>query len=897
MNRSIPFLSILIFLAILAKIGNTQVINQKYVNKLNAFIPDFLVNEDTGHGSQNHSSVALDDSGNFVIVWEEKRNGANNDMYAQRFLKDGTPVGSDFKVNDGGLESEQNNPEISMDGIGNFVIVWQSGGKIFIQRYLYDGTKAGKNLIVNEFSGNHPQVAVDSSGVFIVIWRDYRNSNTEPDIYGQAYSEDGIAINNNFKINDDEGIANPDLAANSKGEFIAVWQYLGDGGLYIQKLSREGNLNGPNINIKITGVFRFPRIAMDNNGDFIVAWTDSYDLYARRFFRDGSPLKRDFKVNTQKNSSFSPQYAISIDNYGRFVIVWMVKANIYGQAYNKYGVGILGNFKINQDEGNATQSQPAIPQKNFGSFIVSWTDYRNIQDIYVQQFSNDVFVQALGDNFNVNKNQGTLSQNKPEIAVDGSGNFIITWLDYRLDKNFDIYLQRFTETGSPLDGAFLVTDNSTNVISPQGHDVAMDKKGNFVITWQHEEDGRNEIYARFFTFDGALNKTYFKVNDDIGDYNHWQSVVNFFPDGRFVIVWTDTREGHQEIYGQIYDSKALPIGDNFKISNIDSTNLLNQISSLQLNNCGNISIVGSDQPAMAINEDGDFVVVWRDYRHAYYDFCTLVNIVIYARVFSNEAVPLGNEIQITNASNDNHLNPSVTFKDSIIIVSWFNKSGWGVVLQRFNKEGISLEDSIRFIEEKPNFDSYRSLPLSTNDAGDFVIAWATRNNDVYAQRFSSQGILIGGNFRITNTSTGYQDYPDIVLFNNKIYNTWIDNRAGESGFDIWANILDWDIPVTVRDKHLNQAGSYSLDQNYPNPFNPTTVISYLLSTVSDVELKIYNQLGQEVRTMVHERKPVGAHQIEWDGRDHAGNQVASGVYLYRLKAGSFVQSRKMVFLR
>ena len=891
MNKSIPFLSILIFLPILATIGNTQFINQR----LNAFVPDFQVNEDTGTGPQNSSSVALDDSGNFVIVWEEKRNGANNDIYAQRFLKDGTHIGNGFKVNDGGLESEHNSPEISMNRIGNFVIVWKSGGKIFIQRYLYDGTKAGKNLMVNEFNGNHPQVAVDSSGVFIVIWRDYRN--TEPDIYGQAYSKDGIAINNNFKINENEGIANPDLAANPKGEFIAIWKDLHDGGVYVQKLSRKGNLNGPNI--KITGedanFFPFrPRIAMDNNGDFIVAWNYLDNIYAQPFFGYGSPIRNTFKVNKINGlfPSKPSQHSISIDNDGRFVIVWSVKGNIYGQAYNKSGIGILGNFKINQDEGNAAQSQPAIPQRNFGSFIISWTDYRNIQDIYVQQFSNDVFVQALGDNFNVNKNQGTLSQNNPEIAVDGSGNFIITWLDYRLDKNFDIYLQRFTETGSPLDGAFLVTDNSTNVISPQGHDVAMDKKGNFVITWQHEEEGKNEIYARFFTFNGALNKTYFKVNDDTGDYNHWQSVVNFFPDGRFVIVWTDTREGHQEIYGQIYNEEALPIGGNFKISNNDSINTQEQILSPPLNNCGNAIMEGGDQATIAINENGDFVVAWNDYRHTFYDHCTLVNIVIYARLFTNEGDPLGSEIQITKEDYyNNQFNPSVVFKDSIFIVSWYNDLIGTILLQRFNKDGDPLNEEMSFMEDEKDINRGKFPSFSMNVEGDYIIAWPG-SRDVYAQRFSFLGIPIGTNFRITNTSTGYQDYPDIVLFNNKIYSTWIDNRTGETGFDVWANILDWDIPVTVRDKHLNQAGSYSLDQNYPNPFNPTTTINYWLKTGSKVKLVVYDINGREIKMLVNQHLPAGNHYINFDASD-----LSSGVYVYKLKAGSFEQSRKMILLR
>lgn len=90
---------------------------------------------------------------------------------------------------------------------------------------------------------------------------------------------------------------------------------------------------------------------------------------------------------------------------------------------------------------------------------------------------------------------------------------------------------------------------------------------------------------------------------------------------------------------------------------------------------------------------------------------------------------------------------------------------------------------------------------------------------------------------------------------------------------------------------------FTLEQNYPNPFNPTTVISYQLSETSDVEVTIYNQLGQEVRTLIKERKTAGAYQIEWDGRDHTGKQAASGVYLYHLKAGSYVETRKLVLLR
>lgn len=91
--------------------------------------------------------------------------------------------------------------------------------------------------------------------------------------------------------------------------------------------------------------------------------------------------------------------------------------------------------------------------------------------------------------------------------------------------------------------------------------------------------------------------------------------------------------------------------------------------------------------------------------------------------------------------------------------------------------------------------------------------------------------------------------------------------------------------------------SFKLMQNYPNPFNPTTVISYNVPVISDIELTIYNPLGQEVKSLVHERQSARTYKIQWDGQDNSGKPVVSGVYLYRLKAGSLIQTRKMLLLR
>jgi hypothetical protein len=90
---------------------------------------------------------------------------------------------------------------------------------------------------------------------------------------------------------------------------------------------------------------------------------------------------------------------------------------------------------------------------------------------------------------------------------------------------------------------------------------------------------------------------------------------------------------------------------------------------------------------------------------------------------------------------------------------------------------------------------------------------------------------------------------------------------------------------------------YRLYQNFPNPFNPNTEIRFDLPEAVNVQLRIFNILGQEVTTLVDELKPAGAYHLTWDSKNTTGSVVASGVYVYQLKAGNFVDQKKMVLIR
>ncbi|MDO8549631.1 MAG: FlgD immunoglobulin-like domain containing protein, partial [Ignavibacteria bacterium] len=116
--------------------------------------------------------------------------------------------------------------------------------------------------------------------------------------------------------------------------------------------------------------------------------------------------------------------------------------------------------------------------------------------------------------------------------------------------------------------------------------------------------------------------------------------------------------------------------------------------------------------------------------------------------------------------------------------------------------------------------------------------------------------------------------------------------------DIMITAYISDITVGVEEPASEELPlTFDLKQNYPNPFNPSTVISYQLPKSEVVSLEIYNALGQKVRTLVNQTQEAGYYNVEWDGKNNFGNPVSSGMYLYRIKAGNFVNVRKMILVR
>jgi uncharacterized delta-60 repeat protein len=208
-------------------------------------------------------------------------------------------------------------------------------------------------------------------------------------------------------------------------------------------------------------------------------------------------------------------------------------------------------------------------------------------------------------------------------------------------------------------------------------------------------------------------------------------------------------------------------------------------------------------------------------------------------------------------------------------------------------------------------------------------AWARRYNGPGSYHDEAYDIAVdgSGNVYVTGYSRGSETWDDYVTikYHPRGDTTWTRRYNGPvNGDDVARTIvidgsgnvyvsgssvgsgtgfdyatIKYSKNTNVRDETESREKTceFSLSQNYPNPFNQTTKIEFTLVTSDFVSLKIYDILGRKVRTLVSEHVPSGHKSVLWDGKDGLGNEVASGIYFYKLEAGDFTEVKKMVLIK
>jgi len=395
-------------------------------------------------------------------------------IFAQGVIKD------DFLVNDDAGNTDQFNPSISMDAVGNFAIVWfdfrNDNWDIYYQRYNNAGTALGVNTKANDdtesASQEHPSIAMDVTGNFVIAWDDNRNNNY--DIYFQRYTSTGGALGVNIKVNDDPGS-------------VKQWD---------------------------------PSISMDAAGNFVVVWIDerngNRDIYFQRYTSTGGALGVNTKVNDDSGNADQISPVILIDAAGNFVIVWHDFRNgnwdIYFQRYTSTGTPLGINTKVNDDAGGEFQMYPSISMDAAGNFVVGWQDYRNTNwDIYFQRFTSTG--SALGANTRVNDDTDSMDQKLPSISTDGTGNFVVVWQDNRQDQyNVDIYAQRYFSNGNPNGANYPVVADGPN--EGESSPVVIVNNSNINFSWQDNRRSEGwDIYAKIVNWNWN-GVTDIKIIDD-----------------------------------------------------------------------------------------------------------------------------------------------------------------------------------------------------------------------------------------------------------------------------------------------------------------------------------------------------------------------------------------------
>jgi hypothetical protein len=873
-------------------------------------LDDFQVNENIGGCGQFAPAVAVDGSGNYIMVWHDERNG-NSDIYAQRFSQNGMKLGENFQINDGiGLSSQIASPGIAIDGSGNFVVVWaetRNGGSknidIYGQRFNANGIPQSENFLVNEdnlgVGQDHPRVASDIRGNFMIVWQDERNGNY--DIYAQRFNLDGVKQGGNFQINDNAGSSEqavPSIAMNVNGNCIVVWSDYrkGNHDIYAQRYNEAGTKQGANFIVNDDGGDNWqydPDVAIDKNGNFIIVWTDyrnkNYDIYAQRYKADGAKQGSNFQVSDNSGTTTQSAPAVEIDGNGNFVVLWQDTRNgdydIYAQYFNSGGSKQGGNYQVSSENGNNLQNLPALAMAANGNWLAVWYDFRNGEkntDIYAQRFTGGSTKQ--GTNFQVNNEAGSSWQDYPDIAANSNGNYVVVWRDER-HGDYDVYAQLFSTNG-PMGANFRVNDDNGN--SLQGaNTVAIDNAGNFIIVWQDERNGNADIYAQRCTSNGTKVGANFLVNDQSGASLQSHPAIAIDANGNFIVVWQDDRNGNWDIYAQRFNSNGTKQGSNFRV------------------NEGN---EGGRQynPAAVMDGSGKFVIVWQDQRNGHWD--------IYAQRYASNGIKQGSNFKVNDDSGIRaQIVPAIAMDvNGNFIVVWNDErtEDYDIYAQRYANNAATIGTNMRINQDGAGNQQFNPA-IAIDNEGNFVIVWQDfrngyydshltyYNSDIYAQRFDNQGSMIGENYRVDNDSnTKNQQVPNIELVNNQIYYVWFDSRIPGQGYDIFSRIDEFK-STAVEDHQSDDLiiENFQLFQNYPNPFNPNTAIRYTLSQPSYVSLKVYNMTGQVIANLVKNYQVTGEHQIEWNALLANGEQASSGIYWCHLKVGNMVQVRKMILAK
>ncbi len=369
---------------------------------------EFLINATT-LGNQSLPAVGADNGGNFVVVWSGEGPGDAAGIFARLYTVAGSPRGDEIAINTTTADT-QSDADVAVDNGGDFIVVWSGAGPadvqgIYARVFNSNGTPASSEIQVNvDTTGvqSRPTVATDSNGDFVVVWESM-SAGGDWDIFFQRFSRSGSAQGGPVRAHAATAGAqrNPAVSRASNGSFVVVWEgdSAGDHDIFMRYFGPSGNPQSAETRANSTtrGDQRDACIDLDGGGEFIVVWasdddsTASFDWNIRlqQFNKDGFAVSNETVAHlTTSGTQSSP--SIVLDDLEEFVVAWQGS----GPGDND---GVFGRFYALQAAADIALSMSvsdAVPRE--GSTIqITITCLNNGPDIATNVAITDILPSGL----------------------------------------------------------------------------------------------------------------------------------------------------------------------------------------------------------------------------------------------------------------------------------------------------------------------------------------------------------------------------------------------------------------------------------------------------------------------------------------------------------------------
>jgi len=439
------------------------------------------------------------------------------------------------------------------------------------------------------------------------------------------------------------------------------------------------------------------------------------------------------------------------------------------------------------------------------------------------------------------------------IAADESVVHAV-WEDNRHGLEREIYYKRSTDEGISWGADTRLTNDPAN---SDLSSVAVSGQVVYVVWYDLRNVSSSEIYCKRSTDAGLNWGDDIRLTDNAGVSSH-PSVTVF---GQIVhVVWQDSRDGNQTNQ-EIYYKRSTDGGESWGTD----TRLTN-----------NSAI--SWRPSVSVS--GSVVhVVWQDTRDG-------ANGEIYYKRSTDGGESWGTDTRLTNDPAISII-ASLAVSGSVVHVCWHDtRDGhYEIYYKRSTDGGESWGIDTRLTNDPDG-----SVSPSVAVSGLTVHVVWDRNSDIHYKSSTDGGVSWSTDTRLMNVGA-LSENPSLAVSDTVVHVLWHDFRDGQ-GAEIYYKRNPTGNPTGVEDIGSEFLEEFILEQNYPNPFNPNTTISFSIPELAFVTLKVYDVLGNEVATLLNEQKPAGTYKAQFDA-----SNLSSGMYLYKLQAGSFVETKKMVLLK